>query len=272
MVMVMADIITEDTAVIMSISFNAGSKLEKEGQPEAVRSQFRAHIATTIFLLLGVLLLYISVPRVIAYAILAPWRQVEDALNAGDTVEPNDLMMAYKAHGRALLFVPHNSTILIDRARIARRLARAEGTGTVASEWQNAALSDLKAATVAAPRNGFAWAMLADAKLDTGALVADVVQELRLSWLTGPHQVSAMLTRIRITLDRWGEMPDDLKDRSLDELVEFWRSPHMRQAFVSLYIRANFDGRVAVRERLSAVPGALAKLDRLLLREIAPSS
>ncbi|MCW5726919.1 hypothetical protein [Parvibaculum sp.] len=228
-------------------------------------------VRLVVVALAGLLLVGFSIPRMAAYAIVAPLGHVREALDQGMPIEENRLVEAYEKLSAALAWLPREADLQQDRARAARRLAGFSGEPNSAKVTAQDAVMDLRTAVAVAPSRSFLWALLADSEIAAGASPASVYEYLHMSWLTGPHKLSAMRIRSRIVLAHWPEMPLDIQNRALADISIIWASPAFRGELIALYLDAGFAARAAIREEMSRTDGRLEQFDRVLRMQVAPA-
>lgn len=237
--------------------------------------------------LLGVVLVVLTGPRIIAYGALSGFGDVRTALDDGGAVESERLDAAYAAFESAGSRLPDDAMILRDKARIARRLAQAAAAphgyetpgisheasarGVAdAATWRARAVRDLTKAAVASPANAFIWALLADAELKAGAAAQDVLGELHLARLTGPYRASALVLEHEIVMRHWEVMPEEMRAHAMASTRLLWGRGGLRSLLLSSYIDAGFEARAAFRKEFRDAPAMLEQIDRLLWSDIGP--
>lgn len=235
------------TAAIITAGIVAITRIEMAGANGASRVMLSATSGLIALALIG-----IAVPRVVAYAFIAPWSSVAPpALAGGQQIEAGPLAEAVHAYSRAAAWLPSDGLIQQDRGRLLMRQGQDEE-----------AAAAMRASLAAAPNRAFAWSLLAYLDDKTGASAATLAPMLRLSYATGPREASSMLLRPAVPLDHWADMPDDIKDAVRLELRRVYETPWMRARFFRLYIAQSFAGRIAIRDAVISTPAEAAKFNR----------
>ncbi len=222
---------------------------------------------------LGTALVLLAVPRIVAYGPLISFGPVRAALDQVAMLDLHRLELSTRlwvaagpvASGTRLL-------ILRDRAAQTREQARCRivGDAEMTFEFRQLAVADLNAAAAAAPFDAFAWALLADARIDAGKAPEEILPALRLARLTGPGKASAILLQHGIVMRHWATMPDKMRAHAMADVAVFWRRAPYRPFLLESYLDAGFAARAAFRRALAADdPRLLDHLDRMLVGDAA---
>lgn len=197
---------------------------------------------------IGVATIAIAVPRIGAYAAIAPW---SSGVPTGSQIETEPLADAVQSYARATVWLPSNGVLQQDYARLLMQQARTPD-----------AIAALRASLMAAPNRTFSWSLLACLEDEVGADGAVLAPMLRLSYATGPREASSMLRRAAVPIHHWAEMPDDLKDAARAELRLLHEAPWMRSYFFRLYIEQDFTARILIRDAVLATPADAVRFNR----------
>lgn len=219
--------------------------------------------------LIGLALVLLTLPRLMAYGDMGEISDVRRALDDGRPVETQRLIEAHRVLETAERWLPDDAGIPFNKARIDRRLASVAakadgGLAEGAAIWRERAVENLSAAAAAAPANGFVWAMLADARLNAGAEAADVIPELKLARLTGPYLSSALLLSHGVVLRHWEVMPDDLRVHAAGSTHLLWKRQRLWPVLMSTFLDATPEARIAVIDDISEDPNVLEYFYRYL--------
>jgi len=194
----------------------------------------------------------IAVPRIAAYAAIAPWSSVvPPALAAGAQIEAGPLGDAVHAYERAAVWLPSDGLLQQDHARLLMRQGRAPD-----------AIAALRASLAAAPNRPLPWSLLAYLEDETGASGAALAPMLRLSRATGPREAAPMLARAAVSIHHWAEMSDDLRNAARVELGYLHDEPWTQSRFFRLYVEQDFAGRVVMRDAVLTTPDDAARFNR----------
>jgi hypothetical protein len=217
--------------------------------------------------ILGVALVVLAVPRVMAHATLLPFGDVRSGLVTGRHILAHRLDEARSAFLTAAAWAPGEPSFWREQALIARRLARSDGASGDKRDYllNEEALAAARHYVRLSPGDGYAWALFAQTRIDADARPADVVQELRLARLTAPSRASVSLVHFRIAMLHWKDTPDEIREISMRDVLAYWRYRPLRPLLVSTYLEADYAARAAFREALGADPRALKRFDRLLI-------
>lgn len=233
------------------------------GTMSTERADRRLHrVAVTAALLAGGFLMIAAWPRIAAHGVLLQAGSAIRAIDEGGVLAPQAAETTFDAYSRALVWRPDDPALLRNRARLAGRLALLEPQSE--GLWRARAVADFRAALAAAPGDGTAWARLAQAELEAGAEIEDVLPHLRLARFTSPRRASALLPQLSIAMRHWEAIPDDIRVHALADLPAFWQRRALRPLLVTAYLDAGLAARVAFRARLGENERALRDLDRLL--------
>lgn len=213
-------------------------------------------------LLAGGLLIYAAVPRIAAHAIVLRAGPDIRAIDEGRSISGEAAETAYGKYTEALLWRPSDPALLRGKARLAGRLAFLKPGSS--GLWRERAVADLRAAVAAAPGDGTAWAWLAQAELNAGGSVEEVLPHLRLARLTAPRRASALLPQFAIVMKHWSAMPDEMRAHALSNLPAFWSRRTLRPWLMATYIEAGLPARAAFREQLGKNEKMLRDFDRVL--------
>ncbi|MBX3504016.1 MAG: hypothetical protein KF895_00955 [Parvibaculum sp.] len=221
------------------------------------------------------MLIAVASPRVRAQIAVLSLGDVREGLSSGRELAPERLWLSRDIYNRAVEIAPNDASLLITRALISRRLAAISGraAGPAGEGGQSCdadclraeAYEYLRRTVAAAPSNGFAWALYADAGLELGKPASEVLPALRLSRLTTPNRASALLVQFRIAMLHWEAMPQEFRAYGVRHVSEFWQQRELRRHLVDVYLRAGLPARAAFRAQLGQEPALLEQFDHLML-------
>lgn len=219
---------------------------------------------------LGILLLLLAVPRIMAHAAVLPVADVRAALGSGTPLSEDRLRTALTAYDRAIEWRQADPSFRRDRALAARRLARLRPTEGESPECDSdclkrTALDDLRIHAGLAPGDGFVWALYADAGIELGNEVEAALPALRLARLTAPSRASALLLQYRLAMLHWDRMPPEYREHGLRYVAILWKKRGLRPLLFETYLEAGFPARAAFREAMGEGSRGLMQFDRMLL-------
>ena len=210
--------------------------------------------AVAIALVLGMALLWLGVPRLVAAFLMLPGDSTLSRLQEQQAIAPNELETVIESRAAALRWVS-SGRLYTDRAL--GRLLQEEGTGPGAQAKNSSrfdqAIRDLKAGLAVAPADPYAWARLALAKHLVDGPSPEVASALVMSLLTGPYEPDMIPLRLELAFENWAHLPQ--QDRELiDQQVRYAWSRSKKRLL-----------RMAREpERLAVIRAALAKDPRIL--------
>lgn len=218
---------------------------EQESQPNAMGPSTTGRkppkgklIVALMTLLLGALLLYLALPRTLAFIIALPGDPALTRIQEGAPVADADLETLIAAREKALLWAA-SGRFLTDLALA--RLVLAQNANANANLDQKV---DLKQAATAvkflrdglakAPANPYAWTRLAYAELISGAPPARVATALRPALRLAPYDPRLFLIRLDIGFFVWPAL--DADDRALiyDQIRMTWAEHRLRGPLIAL--------------------------------------
>lgn len=249
--MAMVVIITSATAGIMSI--------------DSFRTRW---VIGAIGVAVGLLLITLSLPRVIAYSYLAMVPSVVDeALSQGLPIKSDALEEARGLYRKALDALPGDAVIEQDFGRLElRRASSVANTLDKRIEALNSASEHFKASIAAAPARSFAWSLAASAQYQLKADPALLNALLRMSYYTGPHEASSLLLRAQVGCGIWKNLDTDVRDLIGQDLRALWEVGRLRSALVDIYLSAPLEVRSAIREIVLKDPQSQKRFDQILER------
>lgn len=253
--MAMAVTTTSATAGIMSIEASIARRL-----------------IAVLVCLVGVFLLALSAPRVVAYAYLAgvPSRVI-DALNTGRQVGAAKLVEAHDAYLKAHSVLPDDSVILQNLGRLElRRADELRQAGDKSDEAWMSASKYFRASIEAAPARSFPWSLEAYVRSQSMASPDEMNGLLRMSYFLGPHEASSILLRARVGTGIWDHLDEDVRQFTSNDLEEIWHDGRLRSAIVPIYLDASIPTRSAIRKLILTDSGSEQRFNQMLKRALAP--
>ncbi len=157
-----------------------------------------AIMAACVTFLVGLLLLWLAVPRTVAYAKLASGDKFMVALSRGKSLTPRQLLAAISGRREALAWLDLPDA-WIDMGGLYLALARRD---TLSQEDRSGFLDSsvryFERGLMAAPSRPFAWAQLAQVNHLKDPASRAVDSLLRMSVTTGPREPRLISQRVRI--------------------------------------------------------------------------
>lgn len=178
-------------------------------------------VAALVVLVVGFLLVWMALPRTIAYATLTSSDKIKADLSEGKTPSPRLLLTAISSQKAALAWVDLPDA-WIDMGSLYLALARRPGLTT---ENRTALLdrsqNSFERGLTAAPSRPFAWAQLAQVHhlVDPASPAFNAV--LRMSVVTGPHEPRLISQRVRIGYAARSNLSSNTGKR-IDEEIRIW--------------------------------------------------
>ena len=177
--------------------------------------------AASLILCAGFMLLWMAIPRMAAYAKLAPGDNVIAALSRGETLAPGQLLTAISGRRKALSWIDLPDA-WIDMGGLYLALARRDAL----LPKDRAALLDRSIRSFerglgAAPSRPFAWAQLAQAYHLKNPASRAVDPLLRMSVTTGPQEPRLVSQRVRMGFAARANLSPRTAQKIRDE-VRLW--------------------------------------------------
>ena len=202
---------------------------------------------TAIFLIVFALFGIVpALPRVVSEAALLPARPALERVHRGEILDAPTQADVTEALVQARRFQPSSAEIAFNTALMSLNGIRRDGLADAANDPRlQSAIGDLEAGLEMRPADGFAWALLAQARrVRDGTVNEGVLRALQDSYYVGPFDHGAMLARMEVTLPGWRQLDDDLRAFAQREVLELWRrSWDDQKLIIALTCRA---GAVAV--------------------------
>jgi hypothetical protein len=171
--------------------------------------------------LVGLLLVWLAVPRTVAYAKLAPGDDVMVALSRGQTLAPQQLLSAISGRREALAWLDLPDA-WIDMGALYLALARRNTLSHVErNHFLDNSIRSFERGLVAAPSRPFAWAQLAQVShlKDPGSRAVDPL--LQMSVATGPREPRLISQRVRIGFAARANLSPETTNKIVEE-VRLW--------------------------------------------------
>jgi hypothetical protein len=209
----------------------------------------------SVVLWAGLLLIWLSVPRTIAYAKLAPGDENMAALSRGKTVPPRQLLTAISGRREALAW-SDSPDAWIDMGSLYLALARREA---LPQNDRNALLDrsirSFEQGLKAAPSRPFAWAQLAQVRHLKDPASHAVDSLLRMSARTGPREPRLISQRVRIGFAARANLSRETAEYISEEVrlwatYDAWRlADWARPQFALPWVRQALEDRPALHRR-----------------------
>lgn len=231
----------------------------------------RRKLATLAALGIGALLVFLSVPRILAYSQVGEVpSSVARALESGRDISTPVLGEALARYKNATSVLPHDAVLLQDLGRLELRRAAGSEDSTQRNKALRSASIAFKAAIVAAPARPFPWSLEAYAQSNLFVPSDNVVGLLRMSYFLGPHEASSILLRARVATGMWGELDEDVRQFTINDLEEIWHDGRLRGAIVPIYLEASMPTRSAIRKLILTDSVSEQRFNQMLKRALAP--
>lgn len=217
-----------------------------------------------VTLAIGIALVAMALSRGSAYLELARWSTViPDALNEGNiAVDAARLADAQKDYCAAAAKLPGDALLHQECARLSVWLADIAEDDAHARELRALAAAELRRAVEKAPNRAFGWSLLAAIEGDSATPPDEIVDILRMSYLTGPRDASSMIVRARLVLSRWDAMPNDLRAGTAGDLRALWEARAFNEDLVRMYFAADFRQRALIRRYALISKDDIGRFDR----------
>lgn len=101
----------------------------------------------------------------------------------------------------------------------------------------------LKNAVALAPNDAFVWTELARLAQLRREPEAKAAEYLKLSWLTGPYELSSLIARPKVALSYWDELSPDLRERTGADIRRMWDDKDLRWYLRPLYLSLSYEER-----------------------------
>ncbi|NIJ41617.1 hypothetical protein FHS78_001907 [Parvibaculum indicum] len=252
------------TGTAVTIIVNTANTMSTRGTQISTSDLTRLPVAAFV-LLVSMVLIVLSLPRIIAAGQTLPVRDEAQAIANGDgAASPLALARSVKAYSRAAWWMPGDARMQETLARL--YIAEANkyaGAGREIDDLQMA-LTHMDASLRHAPNRTFGWALRAETLRRLNEPVKEIERALHLSYLLGPREASAMLLRAGVILDIWGATNSNIHDIAENDLMELWASPRSRVSLAQLYLRKPLGGRLRLRRLILSSPEDVAKFNTLV--------
>jgi len=252
--MAMVVIITVVTVAIMSI--------------ESV-SPIRLSIVVLSFCI-GLVMIWLSAIQALAYFPLASLPDdVAKSLADGEALTPMLASRAGRAYDQALSWLPHNGELLRTRGRLRLRDLNAE---TMDGAHRGAILSSasgyFKNAISEAPANPYSWALELNSQVELHAHSEHIFSLYRMSAYQGPIEASSLLTRLRVAVQFWPFLPNDIRELAARDIRQIWLTRALRRELINQYISASYVTRSDIRKIALVDAAAVTQFDRMVRRAV----
>jgi hypothetical protein len=186
--------------------------------------------AVAMALVVGALLVFLSMPRILAELNLIPANGLLDEIRSAENARVDDeqagsLGDAIGGLRRATSFVGNNGRVYTDLALAKLREMDRAGAGTEEGRaLLDAAISDMQQGLALSPANSFAWARLSYALLLRDGATDAVLDALRMSYQMAGLNDKILFFRTDLSLGLWKELDKDLKDATVRQIAFYWES------------------------------------------------
>ncbi len=229
-----------------------------------VRTTRRWLMAVSVFGI-GLLLLAISGPRILAYAQMAMVpSSVARSLESGRDISTTGLDEAIARYENATFVLSHDFKLLQDLGRLEMRRAAGLKDPTQRSEELRSALVTFEAAIAAAPARPFPWSLDAYARSELSVPSEEVVGLLRMSYFLGPQEASSIMLRARVGGRMWNFLDDGARQFTENDFRKMWQYSILRPALIDIYLENTLTARAAIRRAVLIDKSEQKKFDRLI--------
>ena len=211
--------------------------------------------AIGIALLLGVSILWLGVPRLVAAFLLLPGDGTVKRIQAKMPVTEKKLAELVSSRENALEWVT-SGRLRTDLAL--GRLMLGRGEGQIPSSQINQSIRDLKAGLAVAPANPYAWARLAVAEQLAGGPSTSVASALVMSVVTGPYEPDLIPLRLDLGFQNWRHLSSRDRDLVRQQIRFGWVRSKKRILEMSRDPRSL----AIIRAALVRNPGSLAAFEK----------
>lgn len=230
--------------------------------PRLAASATRRHlVAAGLAAAIGILLLALSVPRLIAVIVSANAEPTLRKLQSQQPVTLDEVRTLASALERASVWVGDGrlrTDLGLAYLLIAEKLPRESGD---ARQSLDLAVQSLRDGLSRSPANPYAWARLAYAEaLLSGGWSTDAVAALRLALITAPYEPRLLWWRLRMALFAWPQLGERDQELVLQQIRYAWQANPSQLAELALEVhQVN-----VVRAALLRTPDALNAFEDLL--------
>ncbi|ABS63522.1 hypothetical protein Plav_1907 [Parvibaculum lavamentivorans DS-1] len=198
-------------------------------------------IAAGLSVAAGLLLVALALPRAAAYGMIAADGGIaQAAMRAQKPLSADRLLAARDRYSAAHSLHPSDGNIALDLGRLDLRHAHAAGD----RDGMAAAEAEMRDAAASMPNNTFVWTELARTALLRDAPAERASAYLRLSWLTGRFERSAMRVRPAVALAYWDSLSADLQRMTRQDIERMWEDRTLRRQLRLLYLSLDYPERV----------------------------
>jgi len=199
--------------------------------------------------LIGLMLVVLSTPRLVAYAGLARLPAEVDAnLKSGQPISGATLFEARTAYEQALKYVPADATLNLNLGRLILREAAMPGLSqALRRKALETASLHFRAAISGAPTRAFAWSLAALVESNKSGPSGRLYNLLRYSYYYGPYEPSSVLTRSGIVMPLWQILPDEFQRFAENDLKVLWWVHALRRDLFEIYLEAPYPLRSHIR-------------------------
>ncbi len=211
--------------------------------------------AIGLALLLGVSILWIGMPRLVAAFLLLPGDGPVKRLQAQKPVTAKKLADLIGSRENALEWVT-SGRLRTDLAL--GRLMLGSGEGQIPPSQIDKSVRDLKAGLAVAPANPYAWARLAVAEQLAGGPSPSVASALVMSVITGPYEPDLIPLRLELGFQNWRHLSPQDRELVRQQIRYGWVRSTKRILEISRAPRSL----AIIRAALVRDPGSLAAFEK----------
>lgn len=179
----------------------------------------------------GVAILVLAAPRLMAEMIMMPVQPTLEQLKQGDAVDDKVLMKAYEALLQSETWV-RTGDGLLKRAWLEHELAKRSGDQAEQVAWLEKSERSTEQSVLMAPGNPHAWMRLAYLRYRLSGAESGAKEALLLSLRTGPYEQVLTLRQIRYAIEMWSEFSEAEREEVRGTII--WADTIMHADLVKL--------------------------------------
>jgi hypothetical protein len=189
-------------------------------------------VVSGLLLALGGLLLFLSVPRIVAEFLMLPGNRVLTMLQKGTTPSERDLAIFITSRERSLAWADSGRS-RTDLALAQLLLAEREVGGTRYNDLMGQAVQSMRVGLALAPANPYAWTRMSFAALGTGVPSGSVAPLIEMSIRTGPVEPDLIFARLGLCFLEWPYFGSSSRALLEEQVRLAWHQSHDRLAVLA---------------------------------------
>lgn len=215
--------------------------------------------AALLALVVGVIILYLAVPRTMAAFLKIPGDPILNNMQMGKEVSPEELEYLTSTRKRALAWLPEGRTwtdMGMAQSLMAYKIGHQSEEG---KKLLTESIASLKNGLALAPANPFAWARLGYAELiKAGRPNSSAANALKMSLLTAVYEPRLLVSRLELCLTVWEYLDDEGRDLVAKQVSLATRREPAKLAEIA---NRNNAAVSIIRDTLSKYPEELEKFE-----------